>query len=268
MMNVFKYELKSLIKSILIWIVSIGGLLLMFLSIYPTFGEDAELMEKIMANYPPEMLKAFGMSSGLALSSVLGYLVFVFAFAQLLYAIQAANYGFAVLSVEEREFTADYLMSKPVSRGEILIAKFSASCFALIVTGLITNIILFVSVEAFRSGNTYEMKPLLLLMGSIFIFQLIFLSIGMMLSVAMRRIRNVLTYSLGLAFGTYILNAVRAIIGGKLMGVLSPFYYFDPGYILEHGKYNVGLLVLSITVVIVSLVMTNILYLRRDIYSL
>jgi ABC-2 type transport system permease protein len=267
-MNVFKYEMKTYLKSILIWSVSISTLLFIFFAIYPTFGTDVELMEKIMEHYPEEMLKAFGMSTELPLSSVHGYMVFTFAFAQLLFAMQAGNYGFAILSVEEREFTADFLMSKPVSRVQILTSKFLAAWIALVVTILISGCMLLVSIMIFSGDHPYETRKIIVLLSSLLFFQMTFLSIGMVVSVILRRIRNVLSFSLGLAFGTYIMNALRAIIGGEILGYVSPFYHFDPAYILINGHYNISMALISIAVIIVSWIGTFTLYLRRDIYSL
>lgn len=268
MLNIFKYELKGHFKSIAWWSISNVLLILLFFSLYPTFGEDAALMEKIMENYPEEMLKAFGMSTALPLSSVLGYLVFCFAFIQLLFAIQASQYGFGILSVEEREFTADYLMSKPVSRLSILTAKVSAALSSLLTTLIISSLGLIISVQLFNNGHDFEWQPILVLLSSVFWFQLTFLAIGLMVSVILRRIRNVLSFSLGLAFGTYILNAVRAIIDGDILGYLTPFYYFDPSYILINGAYDLSLAAISFGILILASVVTVWLYLKRDIYAL
>jgi ABC-2 type transport system permease protein len=235
---------------------------------YPTFSSDVALIDKLISNYPEALLKAFGMSSGLSMASVLGYFSFTFAFTQLLLAVQAANYGFSVLSVEEREFTADYLMSKPVSRHEILSAKCVAAFLALSLTNFLTWAAAISGIELFRNGNPYELRYIVLLLSTIVIFQMLFFTVGMLVSVMLKRIRNVLSFSLAFAFGTYILNTVRAIVGGDLLGWLSPYYYFDPVYILENGSLKTPLLFMSFVIVLVSIGTTVFLYGRRNIHSL
>jgi len=267
-MNIFKYEFKMYSKSILVWAISIIGVILIMMSIYPTFGSNAGMMEKILANYPEEMLKAFGMNSGLPLSSVLGYLVFIFPFVQLCLAIQASNYGFSILSIEEREFTADYLMSKPVSRIAILNAKFGAAFVALLITNLITWITMIATIELFKNNSTYELKNLLILLSSIVLFQLFFLAIGMVVSVLTKRIRSVLTFSLGLSFGTYIVNAMGLVLGGETLSYFSPFAYFEVGHLLEFGAYDFKMTMISIIITTLSLGITYVLYPKRDIQSL
>lgn len=268
MMNIFKYELKMYRSSILVWSLSIAGLMILFMAFYPSFGADAELMEKMLSNYPEEFLKAFGMVGGLSISSVLGYFSFVFAFMQLCFAVQSANYGFSFLSVEERELTADFLMSKPVSRQSILISKFLAALVSLTITNIVFFGATFLSLALFDEGKGYDVSKVVLALLTVPVFQLFFMTVGMIISVSLRKIRSVLSFSLSLAFGMYILNAMRAIVGGDLLGLLSPYYHFEVGYIIEHGRYNYGMASISVGVIIVSAVASYILYMKRDIYSL
>ena len=138
MLNVLKYEFKMMQKSLIAWSISILLILYVMMVFFPVFSKDMAMIDKMMANYPPELLKAFGMSSDMSLATVLGYFAFTFAMVQLALSVQAANYGFSILSIEEREFTADFLITKPVSRQQILFAKFIASCLILTLTNLIT----------------------------------------------------------------------------------------------------------------------------------
>ena len=268
MFNIFKYELKMYTKSILIWATSIACVIMMIMVFYPTFSSDMTLLNKMLENYPKELLKAFGMAGTLSLADILGYFAFTFTFLQLMLAIQAGNYGFSILSVEEREFTADFLMSKPVARKNIITAKFFAAFSALLICNIVTWLSSILAIELFRGNNTYELKPLLILLSTTLIFQLFYMTVGMLISVILKRVRNVLSFSLGLAFSTYILNTVRAIIGGDTLGLFTPFYHLEPNYILEHASYNLPLAFIPIITIIVSLFMTYILYMKRDIDSL
>ncbi len=75
-----------------------------------------------MANFPPQLLVTFGMEN-MDFSSVLGFFGLIFLFCQICLAIQAANYGFGLVSVEESEWTADFLLAKPVSRTKIMTSQ-------------------------------------------------------------------------------------------------------------------------------------------------
>ena len=268
MVNIFLYESKGLIKSVIIWGLSIFSIIFFMMLFFPAFSADADVVEKIMANYPEALLKAFGMSSGLSMASVLGYFSFTFAFTQLFLAIQAANYGFSVLSIEEREFTADFLLSKPVSRVTIFLGKFAAVTVALLITNVITWLSTFFSIELFKSDKLYDKDALMVLLISAFLFQMLFMVLGMVISVALKRVRNVLAFSMAISFGTYILNAVRSVVGGDALGYVSPFYYFDAGYIFEHGALSPGIPVIVMGIIIICIGTTIRLYSKRDIHSL
>lgn len=268
MLNIFKYEFKMNIKSILIWSIALICVTFMLMVFYPAFSSDMTLLDKMMENYPKELLKAFGMAGSLSLADVLGYFAFIFTFLQLMLAIQASNYGFSILSIEEREFTADFLMSKPVSRTRIVTAKFLAAFFSLTICNMVTWAASFSAIELFKDGHSYELKPILILLSSIVLFQLFFLTLGMVISVLVKRVRNVLSFSLGLSFGMYILNTIRAIVGGEILGILTPFYHLEPNYILEHAHYQFPLAMIPVAVIIGSILVTYSLYTKRDIDSL
>lgn len=267
-MNIFMYELKTYRKSIAIWSLSILALFLMFMAFYPTMASDAALLDLMLENYPEELLKAFGMGGSLSLSSVFGYFAFTYAFVQICLAIQSSNYGFHFLSVEERELTADFLMSKPVSRTRIIVSKFFAAFTSLTITNVFVWLGSFGSILLFRDGHEYETKNLIMLLLTTTLFQLFFLSVGMIVSVSVKKVRSVLSYSMALSFGLYILNTLRSIIGGKILGILSPFYHFEPGYILENGEYNMAMVLISVCVIIISIAASYFLYLKRNIHSI
>ncbi len=267
-MNIYIYEAKSYLKSVLAWSLTIIALLIIFMSFYPTFGSNVALMDKMLENYPQELLNAFGMASGLSLATVPGFLVFVYTFIQLCLAIQACNYGFSFLSVEERELTADFLMSKPVSRNRVLMTKFLAAYTALFITNVATWFGTILSLQLFNDGKPYEMKEVILLLLSNFYFQLVFMTFSMLISVSLKKVRSVLSFSVAVAFGTYMLNAVAGILDSNTLGIISPFYHFEPGYILGNGELHWSVVLISIGLILVSVVGTYFLFNRRNIHSL
>lgn len=267
-MIIFLYEFKMYRKSMVTWVLSIGIILLMYMAFYPAFGADAEAMDLLLENYPEELLKAFGMGGSLSLSSVLGFLAFTFTFVQMCLAIQASNYGFSILSVEERELTADFLMSKPVSRNTILFGKFFAAFAALTITNISVWICTYLALAWYNNGSPYDNGTVAILLATNVLIQLFFMSVGMVISVSVKKIRSVLSFSMALAFGAYMLNAVRAIIDSELLGFITPFYHFEPGGILEFAEIDWSLGIISLVIIVGSLVATYVLYNNRNIHSL
>jgi ABC-2 type transport system permease protein len=264
--NIFKHEFNMISKSVITWSLTVTILLFIFTALFSSFAADAELLNETMAQMPPELLTAFGMT-GLDLSTVLGYFSFAFLFCQVCLAIQAAGYGVALVSVEEREMTADFLLAKPVGRAEILTSKFLAAFAGLTITNIVVWVCSFLFINLFRGGRPYETAPLLLLLLSIVPFQLFFLTVGVLISLLMKRVRSVTSVSMGLAFGMYVLSAFGGMLGADTFDLITPFKHFEPNYIISNAAYDVPLVLISVAVIIISVVSSYRLYLRRNIQT-
>lgn len=265
-MNIYLHEFKAKLRSVLIWSASIAALLFVFSSIYTSFSSQSALLSEMMANFPRELLLAFGMEN-MDWSNVLGYFGLVFLFCQICLAIQAANYGFGLVSIEESELTADFLLAKPVGRTAIMNSKLLAALTSLTITNLIVWIVSFVCIALFAKGEEYPVKPLVMLLLSIVVFQLFFLSVGLAISLLMKRVRSVTPLSMGLVFGLYILNVFGDMLGKKSLEVISPFTQFDPNYILKNSAWDMSLAWISLAIIVISLPASYVLYARRNVAS-
>lgn len=262
-MNIYIHEFKIHLRSVITWSLSLAALIFVFTSIFSAMAVDTALINETLDQFPEELLVAFGMAD-LDLSTVLGYFSFTFLFCQLVLALQAANYGFSILSVEERELTADFLLAKPVSRRKVLFTKFLAALTGLTITNIVVWISSFVFINMFRGDQTYETMTLVLLLLSIIVFQLTFLTLGMLISLLVKRIRNVTPFAMGLAFGAYVLNAFGGMLGDVKLELITPFKHFDPNYIINNQAFD-PLLWISVAYIIIAAVGTYMLYQKRDI---
>ncbi len=265
-MNIYSQEFRMNLRSVITWSVAVAALILLFVSLFSSFAQDAALLNEMMANFPEQLLAAFGMT-GVDLSTILGYFSLAFLFVQVCLAIQAANYGFSLVSIEEREWTADFLLAKPVGRTQILTSKLLAALTGLILTDLVVWITTFLSIQLFKGDATYETSSLLLLLLSVVPFQLFFLAVGLVVSLLVKRVRSVTPYAMGLAFGMYVLAAFGDMLGEVALEKVTPFKHFEPTYIVQHGAYDLPLVLISVTVIALSLVGSYLLYARRDIPS-
>ncbi len=262
--NIYRHEFRTRLKSVVIWSLAVTLLLGFYFSLFPVFADQAALMNQMLAKFPPEMRAAFGLDR-MDLSTVLGFYSFIFLFAQLCLAIQASNYGFGLVSIEESELTADFLLSKPVSRTQVLTSKLLAALTSLTITNGVVWLSSFAAISLFRGEREYELRPLLLLLLSIVIFQLFFLSVGLVVSLLVKRVRSVTPYALGLGFGAYVLSAFSGVFGVVALELITPFKHIDAAYIVQHGAYDTPLVLLNTAVSLVSLAASYWLYVRRDI---
>ncbi len=262
--TIYLHEFRARLRSVITWSIALVAIILIFFSIFPSFSDQAALLNETMSKFPPALLAAFGMNQ-VDLSTVMGFFSFIFLFAQLCLAIQAANYGFGLVSIEETELTADFLVSKPVSRAQILNSKLLAAITSLIITELVVWVTAFAGFMLFNAGREYDTRTLVLLLLSLLIFQLFFLSLGLFISLLLRRVRSVTPYALGLGFGMYVLAAFSGLEGVSILETITAFKHFDPNYIIRQGAYDTPLVLLDVAVIIVSLALSYWLYLRRDI---
>ncbi len=262
--NIYRHEFRSRLKSVITWSVAVTALIVIFMSFFSTFADQAALLDDLMNNFPAELRAAFGMDN-MELSTVLGYFSLIFMFVQLCLAIQAATYGVGLVSIEESELTADFLLSKPVSRLQVLNSKLLAALTSLLLTDLVVWISSFIAIPLFRGGREYEASTLVLLLLSLLFFQLFFLSVGLVISLLVRRVRSVTPYALGLGFGAYVLSAFSGIFGDVKLEYLTPFKHLDAAYIVNNGAYDTKLVLINVAVSVIALAVSYWRYVRRDI---
>jgi ABC-2 type transport system permease protein len=262
--NIFKQEFGMHARSVLTWSVALIAVIFVYVSMFSSLGQDAALLNEMLSRFPKELLTAFGMT-GMDLSTILGLFGFAFFFVQVCLAIQAANYGFGLVSVEEREWTADFLLTKPVNRTQILTSKLLAAIAALTISNAVVWIASFVSLNLSKGGQTIPMRPLLLLLASIVVFQLFFLTVGLAISLLVKRVRSVTPYAMGLGFGMYVLSVFGDFLGESALELITPFKHFEPRTIIQNGAWNMPLALISVGVIVVAVAASYVLYNRRDI---
>lgn len=263
-MNIFIHELKSYLKSVGVWSVAIFLIILIYFSAFNAVAVEAAELEEMLSSFPDELLIAFGMND-MDFASLLGFFGVVFLFCQICLAIQASNYGISLVSIEERELTADFLLPKPVGRGKILTAKLLAAFTALTATNLTVWASSFIVISLNRDGRAFDVRTLVLILSTIVLFQLFFLSAGIILSLLMKRVRSVIPLSMALSFGMYILNIFGTMLGEDKLEIVSPFRHFDPNYILANGSYDLPLVMISVAVIVIAIPASYVLYQKRNI---
>ena len=265
-MNMFRYEMKSLRKSMIIWTLSMLALAALYLSIYPSMAKDAADFKKLLEGYPAAIRAMLGINLDY-IASLLGFYSMIFSFIILCGAIQAMNLGVSILSKESRERTADFLLVKPVSRTAIV----SAKLLAALSTVVITNVI-FISLSTLMANlaktENFDEKLFFMINLTMFFVQIMFIAIGMVVSVFFKKIKNVLPISLGFVFGFYMIGALLVTDSSdKVERILSPFKYFDVTYIIQNGKYEPLYLMLAAAIVVVSVAVSYIVYNKKDIHA-
>ena len=163
--------------------------------------------------------------------------------------------------------TADFLLAKPIKRTKILTSKLLAALTSLTITNIVVWISSFVIINMVRDGEAYDSSKLVILLMTIVIFQLFFLTVGMLISLLMKRVRSVTPLSMALAFGMYVISAFSGMLGDAKLEVITPFKHFEPNYIIKHGSYDLPLVMISVLVILISTAGSYWLYAKRNIHT-
>ena len=263
-MNMFLHELKAYRKSIIIWACSITALAAMYMLIYKGLGNDLEEFKVFMNNLPDVMKKAFNIYIG-SVTTLVGFYSFVFSFVVLCGAIQAMNIGTSIVSKEVRDKTADFLMTKPVSRAGILSSKILAAFSCLVFTNII-YLGLTIPVGAAISSD-FDIKLYLILSATLFFVQLMFMALGIIASAIAGKIQSVISITLSTVFGFYIIGTLGSIVGEANVRYVSPFRYFDTAYIIQNAAYEASFVIVGTIFVIAAIAASFAVYLKKDVHS-
>ncbi|OFW35082.1 MAG: ABC transporter permease [Candidatus Aquicultor primus] len=264
-MNMLIHELRQNQKAAIIWTISLVAGAALYLSLFPAFATETETLRKLLEGFPPAFRKAFGVTLE-SFSTISGFYSMILSYVMLAGSIQAMNLGTSIVSKEERGKTAEFLLTKPVRRSQILTAKLLAAFVIL----LITNVVYLVAVPLLLNaiaGAIIDTKTFLLLSFTLFFVQLFFLGLGFLISATVSKIRSVLAVSLSTVFGFYIAGALDSIIGNTAIRYLTPFKYFDFAYIVKNSSYELQFVIIEVIVVISAIFTSYYIYVKRDIRS-
>lgn len=263
-MNIFLYEMKAYRKSLIIWACSMAALAVLYIFMFTAISNDIEEFQQVLRNMPEMVRKALSLYVD-SISNLNGFYSFVFTYIVLCGAIQAMNLGTSIISKEVREKTADFLMTKPISREKILASKILAAFVSLVVTNAIY---LAITVPmTFIVQSEFSMKIFLMISATMFFVQLMFMALGVIVAVAIGKIKSVISISLSTVFGFFIIGSLGSIIGDEAARYASPFKYFDAVYIMENASYEVSFIIVGTVFVIAAIAASFLLYVKKDIHA-
>lgn len=264
-MNIYIQELKMAYKSAIAWIIGMLSLCLLFMMLFPSMSADAALMNDIFSKFPEALLKAFGIST-LDMSTLFGFYGLIFNYVTLIGSIFAMKLGIGVLSEEARCKTSDFLLVKPVNRITIVSAKLGSVLTLIILQNTIYIIGAFIIANNYNTIG-YNKATFLIINITLFLVQLFFIGFGFLLSVLIKKIKTVLPITMGVVFGFFILQLLNQTLGEKSLTYITPFAYFDMGYMIKTGKLSYSYVILDLVLVLIFVGLTYFIYQRKDMPS-
>ena len=263
-MNIFVRELKANLRSLLVW----GGIVTLFVTIgmakFSAYEGNPEMLA-ILDEMPPALLSALNMHA-FNLTTISGFFGVMFTYFALILSIAAAMWGSDIISKEERDRTVEFSLTLPVTRSKVVTAKTLAALVNCIGLLLITWGITIFSARSYQPDSEFY-GFLNLSMLALFIMQLVFLAVGILLGCAMKQYKRASSIAVSLLLGTYFLSIISGL-NEKLefLKYFSPFKYFDAGMLLHEARLDTAFVGLSVGIIVVSMAGAYYTYARRDLY--
>ncbi len=260
-MTVFKHELKQGRISLIVWTVAIAFMMAACVLIYPQMGDQMDEISETFADMG-SFSAAFGMDKlnfgefigffGVECGNVIGIGGAFF----------AALLGISALAKEEKEHTAEFLLSHPISRVRVVTEKLFAIVAQLVILNV--TVIIISTLSMFAVDVTADAGTLALLYLAYFIMQIEIAAITFGISAFIRG--GGLGIGLGLAAVFYFVNIIANLMEEtKFLKYITPFGYTDGADIIGDRTINIGYLSVGLILTVIGIVCAYVKYTKKDI---
>lgn len=230
-MTLFRHEMKQGKLALAIWTLSIGLLMVICIFLFPEMKKEMAGVSKIFASMG-SFTAAFGMDK-INFGTLEGF-----------YAIECGNVlglggaffasmcGASVLAKEEKEHTAEFLLTHPVSRRRIVTEKLAAVFAQILILNLIIWVFSVGSIVLIGESVPWKGLGLLHLAYLLLQFELAAICFG----VSAFSTRGSLGIGLGIASVMYFLNLIANIAdSAEFLKYITPFGYAEGSEIMSEA---------------------------------
>ncbi|MCI9620909.1 MAG: ABC transporter permease subunit [Dorea sp.] len=260
-MTLIKHELRQGKVTLMIWTAVIAFMLALCVLIYPemeTQMGDVSTMFAEMGSFSA----AFGMDRlnfgefmgffGVECGNILG----------LGGAFFSALLGISVLSKEEREQTAEFLLTHPVSRRKIVMRKYISIMIQILFLNIAVIAVTLLSMQII--GESLDNRPLFLLFLAYYVLQVEVASVCFGISAFLSH--GGMGVGLGMAALLYFLNIIANLTeDAKFLKYITPFGYTEGADIIADECLNMEYLSVGLVFTVIGISAGFYRYCKKDI---
>ena len=261
-MTLMLFELKRNRLSLAVWTAAIALLLLVCLAIFPDMKGQVNELNAAFSSMG-SFTEAFGMDQlnfgelmgfyGLECGNILGIGGAFF----------AAYIGVNALAGEEKNRTAEYLLTHPVSRSRIVFEKLVCVLCQILILNAVSMLTSLIVVRAI--GESLQMKEFLLLHAAYLLLQAEIAAVCFAVSAVLRR--SGIGAGLGLAAVLYFLNLIANITeDAEWLKYITPFGYAEAADIITNAEIPLLPAFIGCCVTAAAALAAFIIYNKKDIY--
>ena len=260
-MTLVQHELKQSRISLIVWTLSIASSLAVCVFLYPSMKNEMDAVSEMFSSMG-SFTAAFGMDK-VSFGTLTGfYVVECGNIVGLGGAFFAALCGISVLAKEEKEHTAEFLMTHPVSRWRVVTDKLIAVIFQLVILNVAVYLTAVVSIALI--GEDIPWKELNLLHLAYFFLQVETATVCFGISAFLRR--SGMGIGLGIAMLFYFLNLVANITEeADFLKYITPFGYAEGADIVNSLSVNGEMLAVGVAFTVAGIVISYVKYCKKDL---
>lgn len=261
-MTLVKHELRQGKTSSLVWTASIGFLLAVCIFLFPEMKGQMDSVNDVFASMG-SFSEAFGMDR-LNFGTLIGF-----------YAVECGNIlglggafyaslcAAGILSKEEKNKTAEFLLTHPVSRKRIITEKLIAVLIQITAMDIIIYAVSVGSIAAI--GEAIPWKEISLLHLAYYLLQIELAGICFGISAFFRK--GSTGIGLGIASMMYFLNLIANIADiAEFLKYITPFGYCDGADIVSTGKLDGVIVAVGAAIGMCGIIFAYMKYTNKDIH--
>ena len=261
-MTLVKHELRQGKTSFLIWTASIGFLLAICIFLFPEMKGQMDSVNDVFASMG-SFTEAFGMDR-LSFGTLIGfYAVECGNVLGLGGAFYAAFCAVGILSKEEKDKTAEFLLTHPVSRKRIVTEKLIAVLIQISAMNLMIYALAVASIAAV--GEAIPWKEISLMHLAYYLLQLELA--GVCFGISAFLCKGSVGAGLGIAVMMYFLNLIANIADvAEFLKYITPFGYCEGADIVSSGGLDITLVAIGAVIGIGGIILAYLKYTKKDIH--
>lgn len=261
---------KELKRSFIGWISVVAiscGYLILILIVNSTMTPMMDSVAEMFGSMPEGFLKALNFSSQ-SWSNIMGFYATYFVFlVPLITGGFSVVWGINMIAKEEYHRTAEFLLTRPVPRHQVLSTKMVVVSLYILSTNLLIYVTALVGMSII-DAQAVNVGTLTILHFYGLVACFLLMALGLFISMLFKRGRSGVGIGIGIVMGCYLFDMILKVYGkADFLLYLTPFKYINldvinPGYALEGWRILVPL---GVTILLVA--SSYLLFRRKDIYT-
>lgn len=264
-LNLFLKEFKNNIKGTVITSHAVVLFIAFSFFVYASMKPNISKITDFYYAIPESFRVAFNINVN-QWNNVLGYYVTYFVnYVPIIAGCYSIILGTKLLSKEEQNKTAEFLLSRPLSRNQII----SSKLFTFFIHILGINLLAFIT-ALFGGGIVsdweFNYKSLMILHTYGFLMCLFFGLLGFFITVVMKRAKAITGIGIGIVLGTYFFDVMIRVFGKvQFLMYLTPFKYINfEAHSPDYG-FDAWRLIYFIGISGLLIILSYVFYRRKDI---